>query len=410
MAGLGVLMAGATLLSGPAGCAQASALVPPGEPGRATYLDLSVVAARLSAACSNAARIAASGDIMSPFAAEANLRRAGRAESDPTYSQRTDPELNQGRVNFLLFGYGETYEPPYGPDFKGSINLFSVDLSTLGITTITLNHDIRAPEVERYRQRTDHRQGPTRLDQAYAIGGFDLMRQIVEDATGLSVDYQLAISDSVIKDAVDDLFGGLNVDVPFDFDAMPIYYEGARYEARHYAIGSQTMSGIEALQFIKALNAGDYDPRKELAIRNQLVERAMLDAVKNQSAHPFFWTRALTFLRSRVENQAIAYDFDPIGLLLKSVQPSLVNDLQGDIQLPSLSQGLYIVDERSGDGGVEWVTGSANPIIRQELEDGIYVDRSFSVPKDGADPYAPDLIAHYWPSVRELVKQRLTSQ
>ena len=55
------------------------------------------------------------------------------------------------------------------------------------------------------------------------------------------------------------------------------------------------------------------------------------------------------------------------------------------------SSGRYTPDRHE----LEWV------------ENGVYVDQSFSIPKDGADPYAPDLVAHYWTSVRELVKQRL---
>src|SRR5205823_5340752 len=127
---------------------------------------------------------------------------------------------------------GETYEPPYPPDFKGSLNVFSLDLRNLSVSTVTLNHDIRAPEIERFRQTTDKKQGPTRIDQAYPVGGFDVMRLVVEDATGLSVDYQLVMADSVIKEAVDDLFGGIRVEVPFDFDAMAIYYDEVKYEPR----------------------------------------------------------------------------------------------------------------------------------------------------------------------------------
>ena len=43
-----------------------------------------------------------------------------------------------------------------------------------------------------------------------------------------------------------------------------------------------------------------------------------------------------------------------------------------------------------------------------ELKQGVYdADKYLSVPTGKADPYAPDLIANYWTSVRQLVRSRL---
>ncbi|MBI1801982.1 MAG: LCP family protein [Chloroflexi bacterium] len=164
------------------------------------------------------------GELITPVRQEAQRRREERLKHDPASAARVDPRLNQNRINFLLFGYGETYEPPFGPDFKGSINIFSLDPLAMSVDSITLNHDIRAPEIERYRQTTDRILGPSKIQHAYAVGGFALMREVVEDATGLAVDFQMVVHDGVIKRAVDELLGGLNLDVPFDFDAMPIYW------------------------------------------------------------------------------------------------------------------------------------------------------------------------------------------
>jgi hypothetical protein len=406
----GVLLLMAALGSGPPDCGHVSPLIPPSEPGHATYIDLTAFLALAGATCAEASAPAATMDLIAPLANEALRRREQRAQTDPSYAHRIDPALNDGRINFLLFGYGETYEPPYPPDFKGSINIFSLDLRTLNISSITLNHDIRAPEVERYRQATDRKQGPTRIDQAYLIGGFDLMRLAAEDATGLAVDYQLVVSDGVIKDAVDELFGGLSVEVPFEFQAMPISFDGNMYPARYYPAGAQTMDGLQVIQFIKALNDGPYDRNQELAVRKQLVVQALAEATRRGAANPVFWTKALAFVQRALVRKMLAYDFDPLEMVRTSIQPSVARGLVGRITLPSFGGSTYVVDERSGDGGVEWVTGSVNAIIRQELANGLYVDRSFSVPKNGADPYAADLVAGYWPSVRELVRLRLSTR
>lgn len=50
--------------------------------------------------------------LLRPFLYEAQKRREDRSRKDPEFIKRIDEGLNEGRVNFLLFGYGETHEPP----------------------------------------------------------------------------------------------------------------------------------------------------------------------------------------------------------------------------------------------------------------------------------------------------------
>ena len=50
--------------------------------------------------------------VLHPMLLEAKRHRAAAAAADPTYWTRLDPRLNSTRLNFLLFGYGETHEPP----------------------------------------------------------------------------------------------------------------------------------------------------------------------------------------------------------------------------------------------------------------------------------------------------------
>jgi len=45
-------------------------------------------------------------------------------------------------------------------------------------------------------------------------------------------DYQLVINDGFVKDAVDELFGGLAVNIPFEFEAMSISFNSTMYPAR----------------------------------------------------------------------------------------------------------------------------------------------------------------------------------
>ena len=349
--------------------------------------------------------------MLAPLIQEAGRRRAARVRNEPqTYAARVDKQLNQNRINFLVFGYGTTYEPPLPPQYKGSIAIYSLDLRTLQISTVTLNHDIRAPEVESYIRSTGRDPQPTKIHFAYPTGGFDLMRLVTEDATGFSVDFQLAFQDSVVKQAVDDVFGGLSVDVPFAFDAQAIYFQDVRYPPKQYARGRQRMNGLEVLQFIKAVQSQGipYAAGKELAIRKQIVVQAMLNAVKTEATNPIFWGKVYAFLNATAQQKEVEYDFDAAALLFKSIGSYASQAAKGQALRLSLGKSLYIVDAGLGDGGVEWVMGSANPLMVSDLKKGLYdADKYLSVPLGSADPYAADLVRSYWPSIRQLIRQRL---
>jgi hypothetical protein len=287
-------------------------------------------------------------------------------------------------------------------------------MRTLQVTQITLNHDIRAPEIERFVAATGRKSYPTKIDLAYQTGGFDLMRLAVEDATGLSIDFQLSFQDSVVKNVVDEVFGGLVVDVPYVFEASPIMDNNTLQPALHYAKGKQKLNGLQALQFIKAINAQlgttKYDPNKELAVRKQIIIQAVLDTVKKETTNPVFWARMLAFLRSTLDRKDVEYDFDATTLLFKTISQYVAAGARGEKFPITVARNVYVVDYKIGDGGVQWVTGSLNPIMVRDLKNGVYPDIAMSVPLGKADPSAPDLPTNYWSSVRQLVRQRLTQK
>src|SRR5207253_1767579 len=171
--------------------------------------------------------------VLHPLLLEAKRHRQANAAQEPTYWSRLDPRLNATRLNFLLFGYGETHEPPLTERaFIGSITIFSYDYATRQIDLVSLTHDIRAPEAERYlHAKTGQPVGPIKIDQTYSMGGFELMRHTLEDATGLAIDFELAFKESAIATATDNVFGGLDVDVPLAFKVNAYYLDGQKYPA-----------------------------------------------------------------------------------------------------------------------------------------------------------------------------------
>ncbi len=364
-------------------------------------------------------QITAFDTLITPFQNEALKRRAELAKTDPAYSKRVDAALNEGRLNFLLFGYGETHEPPATEKaIIGSQTVVSYDTRTRRVDIISLTHDIRAPEIERELAKRGFKSPPVRIDQAYNTGGFKLMRETIEDATGLAIDFQVTFKDVIMQDLVDSVFDGVMVDIPTAFDVHGFYLDGKKYDQGHFARGLQRLNGRQVIQFIKTvpIAEGAYDKSLEHNVRKALIFDALLAAINKDYQDAGFWIRGGSFVTRQLLTGAISYDFDPVGLFVSNIGPTTANLRQSMSKtksstslLPKIAQSKYVVDPAAGDGGVQWVTANAavNPVTKKDIDDGVYTSFDMEVPYE-SDPYA-DLVIHYWPSVRQLVRTALTS-
>jgi hypothetical protein len=353
--------------------------------------------------------------VLHPLLLEAKRRRVATAAQDPTYWTRLDPRLNATRLNFLLFGYGETHEPPLTERaFIGSLTIFSYDYATRQIDLVSLTHDIRAPEAERYihNQQGQDQVGPIKIDRVYGVGGFPLLRRTIEDATGLAIDFQIAFRESAIQGATDDVFGGLDVNVPLAFKVNGFYLDNVKYPGGEFQQGVQHLNGIQVIQFIKTVPVEEhYDPRLEHNARKHLVFRSIMDTLREHSTDVTFLGRAALFFSSQVSSDSIAYDFDLRTLVVDNLRKLMTNfgrPEAADQSMPGVQRTLYVVDPASGDGSVQWVRANAhdNPITQHDLDQHVYGELAMEVPYHG-DPYAPDLASGYWTDVRRLIASRL---
>lgn len=193
---------------------------------------------------------------------------AGKGDIDEQGTQRdaVDPQLNRNRTNFLFFVQGETHEPPLiERGIIGSHTLISIDSQRYVFDRISWTHDLRVPEVERYLQQNSKDDGRAKkIDEAYRYGGFPLMRQAVEAATGLAVHSQVAADDSLVVDVVDKVASKIQIENPKSFWAYKIYFQGQSFPEKYFAQGKQSLDGVAALQYIKAvpkdIENGIYSP------------------------------------------------------------------------------------------------------------------------------------------------------
>lgn len=357
------------------------------------------------------------GALMEPFIKEAGRRRLRRLEHDPGFASRVDWGFADQRINFLLFGYGETHEPPITERAEiGSISVFSLDVPSRKIDIVSFTHDIRAPEIERYQKEMGNDNTfPTKIYRSYEFGGFPLMSEVIENATGLSMDFQIAFHDRLIKRLIDDVFNGVEVEIPEDFAVYPFYLDGKKYPGRNFARGNQRMSGLDVLSYIKTVpdtNGGSTYPKsQEHNFRKHRVIEGCVKGLKGNIANPVFLWRLHNLIGSKSSKGTLDFDFDPQELLLGNLMEvaaeagKSIFRSNGEGKPFSTGETVYIVDSAHGDGGVQWVNASESPVIVDEVKKGRFPDRAMEVPID-ANPNAENLAKGYWGSVRSLVKKR----
>ncbi len=370
--------------------------------------------------------------LMNPLIKEAERRRLKRLVTEPEYLYAVDGRLNRDRYNFVLYGYGDTHEPPWIERAEiGSFSILSYDRARKLFTKISLTHDIWAPEIFRYLQANGvgHDGSPIKIYRAYHDGGFGLMGQVIEHATGLCADFRIALRDEAIARGIDSVLEYITVDVPSSLSLLPYYLNGEKrgvaYPDNYFEKGSQRFNGARAIQYIKAIPiepAGTYNKYLEHHARENHVFRALRASIRDNFRNPLFLPRLLMFWQQEEGRGAAQADFDVQALLsgnlsvVAGVIDSILSNGLSSIKMPEIARELYIVDARSGDGGVQWasINGALfNPIIKRHIESGRIPNggRDLEVPlSDDADPDAEDLVKDYWPAVRTRVRQFLLSR
>lgn len=364
---------------------------------------------------------------LEPLINEALERRKQRQRTDPEYTRRVDQELNTNRINFLLFGYGEEHGDTYA-DYGGSISVLSYDIKTGQIASFSLSRDIRTPELESLMP-ADKRKA-RQIRYVYKDGGFDLMRKITERATGLSVDFQIVLKDTAIRDFIEEISGPLAVKVDKSHGTSPYRLGGTEYPKDFIAAGEQELETKQAMRFILAEDQRPGGKEDERSYRKNILMRAIkkkvLDRVKSNPLEALQLALKINgFLESRVKTKDMELDFD-LNLISRGLQGA-GNALKeftmslGRAKLitpdDEISKEASIHDPYFGDGSVTRVHNLKNSpddpnrhdsqTIREDVEKG-YMPDWMLIP-DGGDPLAEDLIEGYWKSIRKLVRSKLLS-
>jgi hypothetical protein len=359
---------------------------------------------------------------ISPLLDESARRRAQWQLQDAQYTERVDAPLNAQRLNVALLGYGEEHDQTYG-DMGISVTILSLDLQTWDLLTISLSRDIRAPELEDRSVPAPPR-WPVTLRAAYKTGGFEQVRQVLEDATGLAIDFEVLMKDVFLHNYLDDVSGPVELVVPQDFTTNVYRLDGVDHAQDFIAAGRQTLSTDKAMTFVLGEVVDPQGRADERSFRKDLLLRTLACQARQQiAAHDAgFALNLVKFSLGELRSQDLASDFDfrlmtdGLGSL---AQTFVVSRGEVDATFPQLATGreLVVHDEAFGDGGVRRVHYMAQMPNQNGVTDDSNVTQEIAmgslapymlIPL-GGNPYASDLVTDYWTSVRSLIRTRLVA-
>jgi hypothetical protein len=335
---------------------------------------------------------------------------------------RIDADLNARRLNVALLGYGEEHDQTYG-DVGVSVTILSVNLDTWDMASISLSRDIRAPELEDQSAHEPPR-WPVTLRAAYRMRGFDGMRTILEDATGLSIDFQVLIKDVFLRNYLENVSGPVTLDVPKDFQTNVYRLDGVEHAEDFIPAGRQTLSPEKAMTFILGESLDPQQKSDERSYRKDLLLKTLSCDLRQRLAAKDvgFAVHLLQFALGELNNHGFGTDFDfqlIAGGLGNLVQAFIGSRGDVDATFPQLSgaRELVIHDPAFGDGGVRRAHQIAidpgddptldNPLVKRETELGSLAP--YMLIPIGGNPYASDLVTDYWAPVRALVRTILSS-
>jgi hypothetical protein len=360
-------------------------------------------------------------DFVQPLMDAASQRRAQVQQHDPQAQERVDADLNARRLNVALLGYGEEHDQTYA-DEGVSVTVLSLDLDTWQMSDISLSRDIRVPELE------EAADGPPRwpmtLRAAYHERGVDGIRAILEDATGLAIDFEVLMKDVFVRNYVRDVNGPVTLVVPKVFHTNTYRLDGVDHPPDVLPAGRQVLDADRAMTFVLGEELDPQGRVDERSYRKNLLLTTLSCDVRQRigAGDVGFLVSLARFAASEATNQDLRTDFDlqlVLGGLSHMAQTFVVGGGDVHTEFPQLgaSRQLVVHDPSFGDGGVRRVhaieadlgdpSSPDDPLVQEEVRLGSLAP--YMLIPVGGNPYASDLVTGYWTSVRQLVRDTLTA-
>lgn len=317
---------------------------------------------------------------------EALKRRAEMDKQDPQRLERVNAKLNEGRVNVLITG-GRKEDT-----LTDSIHMISLNTEDDTLHMLTIPRDVRSPEVE--RETKDPRN--SRINQALGIGGPELLKESVENATGLYVDFYINTKFDVIEAYVDK-FGPIEVELNHSITDNYYPTDDFGYKPIHYPTGINMLNGEQALEVARSRK----DPENGSDYERSRIQQEIIIALAKKILTGNFTTQANNIKTAdeiwyqEIVNSNLTADFD-------------INQLMLDQLLFLIGQTPRILWDNTFRGGVEIIT---MPVIKKATISDKNLIEDAGIPNiaitkvKGSDPNSPN----YWEPTREFTEKFLSN-
>jgi hypothetical protein len=249
------------------------------------------------------------------------------------------------------------------------------------------------------------------------------MRAILEDITGLSIDFQLLLKDVFLRNYMRDVSGAIELVVPKDYNTNAYHLAGVEHPNDVIRAGRQSLDADHAMTFVMG---EELDPSSKLDER--LYRKNVLLKALSCQVHDRIGARDSGFVLNLVRfslgelgsrNLTTDFDFQLIARGLgKLAQTFILSRADAEASFPQIgmTRQLVITDPRLGDGGVRRVHRIRDnadepgppdhPLVKQEIAMGSLPD--YMLIADGGNPYSPDPVDDYWWFVRGAVADFVT--
>lgn len=257
------------------------------------------------------------------------------------------------RINILLMGIGGAGHD--GPLLTDTIIVASIKPSTNQVAMISIPRDllVKFPN-ETYRKINNSVYLGGLLD--YPGGGEQLLADIVENVTGLPIDYYGRIDFQGFAEVIDQLDGvDVTVDTAFtDYDYPTNNYG---YQTVTFKAGPQTMDGDTALKFVRSRH-GNNSEGSDFArsARQQKVLTALRDKALSLGTltNPVKLQRIISTLSSHISTNAELWELARLSEMIKDADTKNIKTAvldtspEGLLQQTTGLDGAYLLEPVSG--------------------------------------------------------------
>lgn len=215
---------------------------------------------------------------------------------NPEWIKRVDEGLNVGRINLLLIGEG--YEAAWGERNVDAVVAASYSRPDNILSLISLHRDTLVPETGE------------ELMTVVQKNGVDLMEKVIEQSTGLSMDYRVKFTIKGLSEFVNKVFGKVKINVAED---IPQDQYGISFVK-----GEQYMDGARLYQYMSTRTSTSVERRNTAQLQVfRIMRKEMMARLK--SNNPLQNVQMLNNIKTSIaeltKSGDLETDLDIIGLI-----------------------------------------------------------------------------------------------